>query len=188
MALVNIKDSYINELAIKGINPTQFVNQLLDQHFEPWNYSVYENEMIDKVLVDLKPTPDDLQIIRKYLTYHILKDFKQRMTRRYERSLPMYSLEYYMKRLSIAVVERSFNVEKVEKYYGELLADIKSKDPDFNLQTYVDNMIRLRYLPNSQRKVIAKVEQLENSDPMMKKIQGQYKRRNDRMNANKKRR
>jgi len=188
MVLINVKDSYIHELAIKGINPTQFINRLLDQHFEPWSYSKYENEMIEKALIDLKPTPEDLQVIRKYLTYHILKDFKQRMSRRYERSLPLYSLEYYMKRLSIAVVEHSFNAEKIEKYHGELLKDIKSKDPDFNLQTYIDNMIRLRYLPNSQRRVIAKIEQIEHTDPMIKKIQGQYKRREERMNKNKKRR
>jgi len=93
------------------------------------------------------------------------------MNLRYDRSLPMFSLEYYMKRLSIAIVERNFKQDIIEKYYSELIHEIRKKDPDFNLRTYMDNMLRLRYLPTSQRKVIAKIEEVTaKSDPEFNKL------------------
>ena len=168
MASVNIKPEYYNELIDKGINPNQFVNRLLDQHFFPWKYSKYENELIVRQIAQLEPTPDDLTIINKYISYQILRDFKRRMYQRYEHSLPLYSLDYYMKCLSVAIVERGFDQDRIEKYYAMLLDDIREKDPDFNLRTYIDNMLRLRFLPNRQRAVINKFEAISNSDPVMK--------------------
>lgn len=171
MGLVSIKDDYLYELASRDINPTQFIQQLLDQHFEPWKHLEYENEMIERALERLEPTDEELEIIRKYLSYEILYDFKKRMRMRYEHSLPMFSLEYYMKRLSIAIVERNFKQDIIEKYYAELIYEITKKNPDFNLRTYMDNMLRLRYLPTSQRKVISKIEEIETkADPEFNKL------------------
>ena len=171
MGLINIHDKYLFELAARDINPTQFIQQLLDQHFEPWKYLEYENEMIERALERLEPTDEDLEIVKKYLSYELLRDFKKRMRLRYDRSLPMFSLEYYMKRLSIAIVERNFKQDIIEKYYSELIYEIRKKDPDFNLRTYMDNMLRLRYLPTSQRKVIAKIEEVTaKSDPEFNKL------------------
>lgn len=170
MPSVSIKPEIYDELIIKGIHPNQFVNRLIDQHFYPWKYIEYENELITRQIEQLEPTDSDLEVIKKYLSYHILKDFKTRMYRRYEHSMPLYSLDYYMKRLSIAIVERGFDQDRVEKFYGELLGDIKKKDPDFNLRTYIDNMLRLRFLPNRQQSVIDKFESLNNSDPVMKRL------------------
>lgn len=171
MGLVNIHDKYLFELAARDINPTQFIQQLLDQHFEPWKYVEYENDMIERALERLEPTDEELEIVKKYLSYELLRDFKKRMRLRYDRSLPMFSLEYYMKRLSIAIVERNFKQDIIEKYYSELIYEIRKKDPDFNLRTYMDNMLRLRYLPTSQRKVIAKIEEVTaKSDPEFNKL------------------
>ena len=160
MPNINIKPEYYKELTNKNINPTQFVNRLLDQHFFPWKYAHYENELIDKAIDHLEPTDEELEIIHNYLTYEMLRDFKRRMFRRYDHSLPMYSLDYSMKKLSAVIVERGFDQDRIEKYYGHLINDIKEKDPDFNLRTYMDNLIRLKFLPDRQRKVIAKIEQV----------------------------
>jgi len=163
-------------MVAKGIIPEQFVNKLLDQHFYPWKYAEYENILIDRALSRLEPTPEELEIVKKYLSYEILRDFKTRMYQRYQHTLPMFSLEYYMKRLSIAVVENNFNEERIAKFYCLLIDDIKKKDPDFNLRTYIDNMIRLRYMPTRQRKVINKIEQLNGMDPLTKRINKRRKK------------
>lgn len=181
MPNVNVKHEYYNELLIKGMNPDQFVNRLLDQHFYPWKYMRAEHELVDRQISELKPTDEELEIINKYLSYQILRDFKRRMASRYEHSLPIYSLDYYMKCLSIAIIERGFDQDRIEKFYGPLLDDIKQKDPDFNLRTYIDNMIRLRFLPNRHQRVINKFETLMMSDPVMKGAKQLIKKREERL-------
>ena len=152
------------------VNPIQFVEKLLRQHFEPWHFIEYENEIIDREIEHLKPTSQDLVIIKKYLSYHILKDFKIRMYARYEHSIPINSLEYCLKRLSIAVIESSFNYDKTMENYSYLVKDIKRKDPDFNLHTYIDNMIRIKFMPHHQQKVLKKVERIITATPTMNKF------------------
>ena len=152
------------------MNPTQFVNLLLDQHFYPWNCIKYENALIEKKLKENIPNPEEMKVIKKYLTYEILRDFKHRMYRRYDRSLPLFSLDYYMKLLSVAVIERNFDQDRIEYLYSDLLNDIKKRDPDFNLRTFIDNLIRLRFMSTKISKAINAFENVHINDPNMKRF------------------
>lgn len=152
------------------MNPVQFVNLLLDQHFYPWNYIKYENALIEKKLKENIPNPEEMKVIKKYLTYEILRDFKHRMYRRYDRSLPLFSLDYYMKLLSVAVIERNFDQDRIEYLYSDLLNDIKKRDPDFNLRTFIDNLIRLRFMSTKISKAINAFENVHINDPNMKRF------------------
>lgn len=165
---IQINRFYYDELVSKGINPTQFVNQLLNQHFSPWKYIKYENELIERQLKDLKLTLQEKNIIKRYLTHEILRDFKARMHKRYEHSVPLESLEHLTKTLSLAIIEYNYDQEEIEKYYKHIIDKIKQKDPDFNVRTYIDNMIRLKYLPRQQRDIISVYETLVDSDKQFK--------------------
>jgi hypothetical protein len=165
MSFVKIRDDFIQEITDKGIDPDYFVNKLLHQHFLPWSHIEYENELIDKAIEELKPSEEDLKIIHKYISYHVMKDFKERMYRRYEHSIPPNSLDYLLKRLSVAVIESGFNEEILRKNYSYLIRDIRSRNPDFNVRTYTDNMIRIKFMPHQQQRVLAKIDKLYKKPP-----------------------
>ena len=136
---VKIRDDFAKEIVAKGVDPSYFVNRILHQHFAPWAHINYENELIDKVLEDEEISDRDLMVIHKYLSYHVLKDFKERMYKRYDHSTAPNSLDYLLKRLSVAIIECSFNRKKLSENYSYLISQINSKAPGFNVDTYVDN-------------------------------------------------
>lgn len=170
MISVSVHNKYLERLVYRGFNPTHFINKLLDQHFEPYKYAEYENELIKRQLKDTEVTEEEMVIIQKYLTHQILKEFKTRMYQRYDRRLIYYSLDHQLKRLSLAIIDCRFDKEMLEKYHGGLINIIKSQDPSFNLNTYMDNLMRVKYMSTRQQKVIGKLDSLNKSDPIVKRF------------------
>jgi len=159
--MVGINREYLDKIRQAGLNPEQYINKLIDQHFFPWKYAKYENELIDRQIEELKPSPGELEIIHRYLTYQILRDFKQRMFTRYDHSVPTFTLDYYIKELSVAVIERNFDQDEIEQTYAYTIKEIKRRDPDFNLRTFIDNIMRLRFMSTKIARVIKKFDNLD---------------------------
>lgn len=159
---IKIDKRFYDELALKGVDPELFIDHMLDQHFVPWEYVYYENMLISTILrEDCDLTADEMQVIKKYITGEILKDFMKRMDKHYDRSYPDNSLEYKVKELGYHVVKMGFNRKRLKEKYKTLISDIKRKDPKFSVDLFVDNMERLYFMPQKQRRVIDLIEKLD---------------------------
>jgi hypothetical protein len=159
---IKIDKRFYDELALKGVDPEMFIDHMLDQHFVPWEYVYYENMLISSIIrEDCDLTVDEMQVIKKYITGEILKDFMDRMDKHYDRSYPDDALEYKVKELGYYTVKMGFNRKRVKEKYKGLIETIKRKDPKFSIDMFIDNMERIYFMPQKQRRVLDLIEKLD---------------------------